>query len=129
MGEAKRRKAAGADADMCAGMTPGDLLRRAAVLDGQAVVANMKTDHALIAWAKQNGRFARIDRQSEFGNPFVVGRDGDRAAVIAKHAELVRRDGVDVTPLRGMVCACWCHPEPCHGDLFMGTRPVPAAGL
>ena len=30
-------------------------------------------------------RAAYIGRGSKWGNPFVIGRDGDRATVIAKH--------------------------------------------
>jgi hypothetical protein len=39
----------------------------------------------LIAWAKERGLFVRVDRATPWGNPFVIGSDGDRAAVIARH--------------------------------------------
>lgn len=61
-----------------------------------------------------------IGRGSKWGNPFRIGRDGDRAAVIAKHDawlrdqhELLRSIG----DLRGkdLVCA----PAACHGDLLL----------
>jgi hypothetical protein len=65
----------------------------------------------------------RIDRQTEHGNRFVIGRDGDRSTVIAKHKaeveERVARDPVyraKVKALHGRRLFCWCHPEPCHGD-------------
>jgi hypothetical protein len=38
----------------------------------------------LIAWAKERGLFVRVDRATPWGNPFVIGSDGDRAAVIAQ---------------------------------------------
>lgn len=64
----------------------------------------------------------RIDRKSKWGNRFVIGRDGDRAAVIAKHErwladqhELLR----SLDELRERDLVCWCHPLPCHGDLLL----------
>ncbi|MEU0035500.1 DUF4326 domain-containing protein [Streptomyces sp. NPDC006333] len=59
-------------------------------------------------------------------NPFVYDtatrrRDGTRAEVMEKyrahllgHPELLDR----VRALRGRVLACWCAPEPCHGDVL-----------
>lgn len=65
----------------------------------------------------------RIDRQTKWGNPFVIGRDGTRVEVIDKFevwlkaqpelVEAVRRE------LRGKDLLCWCHPKPCHGDVLM----------
>ncbi len=55
-----------------------------------------------------------------WGNPFVIGRDGDRATAIAEHRawflsqpDLVARAKRE---LRGRVLGCWCHPHPCHAD-------------
>ena len=65
----------------------------------------------------------RITRPGPWGNPFVIGRDGTREEVIAKH-----RTWVEERPefqarirreLRGKVLACWCAPLPCHGDTLM----------
>src|SRR5437867_8640568 len=63
-----------------------------------------------------------VGRPSPFGNPFVIGRDGDRGAVIHKYrawllaqaalVERVRRE------LAGKVLGCWCAPLPCHGDVL-----------
>jgi len=70
-----------------------------------------------------------VGRPSPFGNPFVIGRDGDRAAVVARYrawllaqpalVERVRRD------LAGKVLGCWCAPLPCHGDVL---ADIAAAG-
>jgi SH3-like domain-containing protein len=58
----------------------------------------------------------RIDRQTHWGNPFVIGKDGTRAQVIEKYrawitapeqahmVELAKRD------LRGKTLGCWCAP-------------------
>jgi len=65
-----------------------------------------------------------IGRPSKWGNPFRIGRDGNRAEVIDKYilwfirpeqAELriaCRRD------LRGKKLACFCSPLPCHGHVL-----------
>lgn len=66
-----------------------------------------------------------IGRPSKFGNPFAIGQDGDRAAVIAKYEEWLRgeiegnritRD--DLASLRGKCLVCWCAPAACHGDVL-----------
>jgi hypothetical protein len=63
-----------------------------------------------------------IGRGSKWGNPFKVGQDGDRAAVIAKH-EWWLRDQHDllrsIGELRGKDLVCFCAPAACHGDLLL----------
>lgn len=72
-----------------------------------------------------------VGRPSLLGNPFVIGKDGDRAEVIAKYrvwlwnqvkargavfAELVR---IKRLAEKGDVhLVCWCRPTlSCHGDV------------
>ncbi len=60
-----------------------------------------------------------IGRGSMWGNPFVIGRDGDRTTVIAKHrAWLLARpqDLAMLHVLKGKRIGCYCAPLPCHGD-------------
>jgi hypothetical protein len=52
-----------------------------------AVAENLHRHHDLIAWAKERGLLVRVDRATAWGNPFVLGRDGDRATVIARHCD------------------------------------------
>jgi hypothetical protein len=63
-----------------------------------------------------------IGRPGPLGNPFVIGRDGTREEVIAKH-ELHVPEHPELLPLilalRGLVLGCWCAPEPCHGHLYL----------
>jgi len=66
------------------------------------------------------GRCPRTGRSGPWGNPFAIGRDGDRDTVIAKHRawflaqpDLVARAQRE---LRGKVLGCWCSPAACHGD-------------
>ena len=63
-----------------------------------------------------------IGRGSKWGNPFVIGRDGDRAAVIAKYERYLRsRHDLlrALDELRGKDLVCFCAPLACHGDLLL----------
>lgn len=67
-----------------------------------------------------------IDRTTEFGNPFILGRDGSREAVLAKFRayalERLRTDpawAASVEALRGLRLGCWCKPKACHGDVYV----------
>ena len=62
-----------------------------------------------------------------FGNPFALGRDGDREQVIEKYrAYFLRRILTDpefyarVMELRGKVLLCFCSPLACHGSVIAG---------
>ena len=68
----------------------------------------------------------RIDRTSEFGNPFRIGKDGDRKEVIEKYRRYFhnrlnkdRKFRWAVEALKGLTLACWCAPLPCHGDVII----------
>jgi hypothetical protein len=65
-----------------------------------------------------------IGRPSKWGNPFRIGKDGDRAFVIWEYREYLvgRRDLLDNIKqgeLNGKVLGCWCRPQPCHGDVLV----------
>ncbi len=71
----------------------------------------------------------RIDRRTEFGNEFIIGRDGTRADVIAKFEKAERTRLADPSPagqerrnklkaMHGKRLFCWCSPEPCHGNIL-----------
>lgn len=64
-----------------------------------------------------------IGRGSRWGNPFVIGRDGNRDQVCEQHAEYlrnqVRRGEVtreQLAALHGKDLVCFCAPLRCHGD-------------
>ena len=62
-----------------------------------------------------------IGRGSKWGNPFVIGYDGDRAEVIEKYsinmpAELRAEAAIE---LRGKDLVCFCSPLPCHGNILL----------
>ena len=68
----------------------------------------------------------------KWGNPFVIGKDGDRQEVILKYnawldngygfnnsyATSKQRQWVleNIPRLIGRRLVCWCYPEPCHAD-------------
>ena len=98
-----------------------ELDRRVIVEKGGTVVANMhqETDRALIHWAKTTGRFARIDRNSDWGNPFEMPSDGDRDTVCDSYEIFFPRKFSlqnRLDELKGKVLGCWCYPQRCHGD-------------
>lgn len=62
-----------------------------------------------------------IGRGSKWGNPFVIGKDGDRAQVIAKYEEhlLASPELLAALPeLKGKILMCYCKPAACHGDVL-----------
>lgn len=98
--------------------------RQALVEDGQSVTANAANDKNLTAWAEQNLQAVRIDRGTRYGNPFVLGEDGDRDEVCDAYEQhyipykpsITRK--IDTGELSGKVLVCHCYPERCHGDLL-----------
>ena len=85
-----------------------------------ARIVNLKREPDAIA----NGAVP-IDRRSPWGNPFVMGRDGTRAQVIARYrAHLWRRMRAGeiaveaLAALNGRDLACHCAPLPCHGEVL-----------
>ena len=63
-----------------------------------------------------------IARPSKWGNPFQIGRDGDRERVIQMYETHIRRrpDLFAALPeLAGKRLGCYCKPEPCHGDVLV----------
>lgn len=64
-----------------------------------------------------------IGRPSKWGNPFVVGKDGERGECVMlyedylmSHPELIKAAQEE---LRGKSLVCWCAPRACHGDILM----------
>lgn len=59
-----------------------------------------------------------IGRGSPYGNPFVIGKHGDRDDVCDRfEAEVLPK--LDVTALRGKDLVCYCAPKRCHGDALL----------
>ena len=70
-----------------------------------------------------------IGRPSDWGNPFEIGKDGNRDEVIRLYAqwffaqpELVARARRE---LRGKRLGCHCAPKRCHGDVLRKVADGP----
>lgn len=57
-------------------------------------------------------------RGSKWGNPFVIGKDGDRDEVCDKFESLILPN-LDVSALRGKDLVCFCKPKRCHCDSIL----------
>jgi hypothetical protein len=81
----------------------------------------------LVIHKRDEGKYPRerlvyIGRPSKWGNPFRIGRDGDRLQVIEKYERWLLDQPALVAAaqkeLRGKVLVCWCKPLACHGDVL-----------
>ena len=84
----------------------------------------MKTpnDSIFVVHCKRAPYDVYIGRPSKWGNPFVIGKDGDREMVIRKYREwlIEQPELVAALPeLKGKVLGCWCSPQACHGDVLI----------
>lgn len=67
-----------------------------------------------------------VARPGRWGNPFVIGRDGDQARCVVRYRAWIGqvrqktlRDAARQA-LRGHNLACWCAAgTPCHGDVLL----------
>lgn len=96
---------------------------RERVQRGDVVVASLRGQHTrLIGWAEREELYVRVDRRSQWGNPFEMPADGDRETVIRNYEDHYLPFKPSITAkiedLRGKVLGCWCAPDPCHGDVL-----------
>lgn len=108
--------------------TDQELAMKADVEKGLAVIANLKKNKALIGWAKEQGLYVYIGRDSrdegglltdgKWGNPFSeTVFERERCIELFKeelprHANMVAQ----IPELKGKVLGCHCKPDACHGD-------------
>lgn len=74
----------------------------------------------VVHWKKEK-HDVYIGRPSKWGNPFVIGRDGNRQEVIAKYKTWIQTRPAllaDIPQLKGKVLGCYCKPYACHGDVL-----------
>lgn len=63
-----------------------------------------------------------IDRRTKYGNPFMIGRDGNRDDVVRKYRAwiLTQPDLLGtIHELRDKTLGCWCDPLACHGHVLV----------
>lgn len=99
--------------------TEDEKQRKAEVESGMTVLANQERDKNLLQWAEKNKCLVRIDRGSKWGNPFLIGDDGDRDEVCEKFEKFYFPNKnkllQQIGKLKGKVLSCHCYPERCHG--------------
>lgn len=82
------------------------------------VVHCQKSDYDIYI-GRQNGNLP----QSKWANPFVIGKDGNRAECIEKYRDWINSQPqllADLHELEGKVLGCWCKPDKsCHGDILV----------
>jgi len=69
-------------------------------------------------------------RCSDHPNPFVIGRDGTRADVIARYEAWLpeQPELIAALPeLASKTLGCWCAPQACHGDVLARLAASAAA--
>jgi len=62
-----------------------------------------------------------IGRPGQWGNPFIVGRDGTQEECVEKYRAWVPTQPhlmAQLSFLKGKRLGCWCKPKPCHGDVL-----------
>lgn len=63
-----------------------------------------------------------IGRGSKWGNPFIIGKNGDRDKVISLYRRYILKQQhlLDALgELEGKRLGCFCKPEACHGDVLV----------
>ena len=83
------------------------------------------------------GPYIDITRGGRWGNPFVMGRDGNRGEVLFRY-----RKWLEAKPdryiaeirrhLKGQTLVCCCTPRACHGDFLVAIaegEPWPSHGV
>ena len=104
---------------------------------GRTIVVNMRVrgPHAnLVAWLKDTDQLVKVDRSTEWGNPFRVPDDGDNETVVWKfeeyylpHEPMLQEK---LPTIRGKALGCWCAPKRCHAEVLkawaeaQGDHPV-----
>ncbi|MEP3667013.1 MAG: DUF4326 domain-containing protein [Roseibium sp.] len=73
-----------------------------------------------------------IGRPSPWGNPYSIGKDGDRDEVLCKYIDWLHDNPAFVERVRrelaGLDLICWCVPAACHGHILRDIaagKPLP----
>jgi len=88
------------------------------IVENKTIVVNVARDHYDVY----------IGRPSKWGNPFIVGRDGNREECVAKYREWIVTQPhlmAEIPKLRGKRLGCYCKSDGsksrvrCHGDVLV----------
>jgi hypothetical protein len=78
-------------------------------------------DETRVVHCKRERYDVYIGRGGIWGNPFRIGKDGNRAQVILRYAEWIMDQPellARVGELKGKTLGCWCAPLNCHGEVL-----------
>lgn len=81
----------------------------------------LECDVTTVVNKRHGGYDVYIGRGSKWGNPFVIGKDGNRATVIRKYREWIMAQPQllnSLHELKGKRLGCFCAPKACHGDVL-----------
>ena len=76
------------------------------------------------------GRQTPLLQGSKWGNPYKIHEVDCRKEAVELYEQYVRKNSVllkDLQQLRGKNLGCWCHPEPCHGEVLQRLLQESAA--
>lgn len=67
-----------------------------------------------------------IGRPSKWGNPFIIGKDGNRYEVIEKFIKYLVSSELfnELDELKNKHLLCWCDPKPCHGHVLVNLSDM-----
>lgn len=91
----------------------------------RTTVVNVKTDEYDIYIGRRNNRYGLPE--SDWANPYVIGRDGTRDEVIQRYRDYLRDQPellIRLSELRGKRLGCWCAPNACHGHVLAELADV-----
>lgn len=86
---------------------------------GETVVINLDRNFHAVKFARESGRLFYVNRMSEWGNPYHLGKDGNRDEVCDAYAQYFKYKkslNAKIGELKGKALACHCYPLRCHGD-------------
>lgn len=79
-------------------------------------------ENDLVVHCKKSKYDVYIGRPSKWGNPFAIGKDGNRDEVIEKYRKYITNKPDlmnDLYEIKGKILGCWCRPNKCHGDILV----------
>lgn len=87
--------------------------------NGKTTILNKRIHHAAIKYAKKNNMLVICDRQSIYGNPYVMRSEAERSEVVKKFWYDIKNGKSKLTAsnfnaLHGKALLCWCAPLRCH---------------
>ena len=89
------------------------------------MVVSLRASEVKEALRDPESGVVRIDRATRWGNPFKIDSENSREDVIERYREHLYLEVMkgnitksELAELAGKMLACWCKPEPCHGDVL-----------